>query len=272
MDVAPALVAGDEPPEAVDPGEAAFDHPPVSAQLLTGLDAASCDAGRDPTTAASLSAASMVIGLVGVELVWSASRPATLPSDRRDAVEKVLEWDAVVGVGAGQNRGEREAVPVRDQVAFRAEPSSIGRVWTRLVAPLLAARDALSMQARLQSIRLAARSRRSNSRCNPSQTPASCQSRRRRQQVMPDRHPISSGSISHWIPVRSTNRIPVSAARSDTRGLPPRGRGGTTGSSGSMIDHRASETRGDVIPPHESAAPNVQGLWNGPPLFPKRVG
>ena len=91
MNVAPAFVARGEPAEPVDPGEAAFDHPSVAAQLLTGLDAASCDAGSDPATAASLLATSMVVGLVGVELVWSASRPATLPNDRRDAVEQFLK-------------------------------------------------------------------------------------------------------------------------------------------------------------------------------------
>ena len=119
------------------------------------------------------------------------------------------------------------------------------------------------MHARLQLIRSAARRPRSNSWCNPSQTPASCQSRRRRQQVMPDPHPFSSRSISHWMPVRSTNRIPVSAARSDIRGLPPRDRGGAGGSSGSMIDQSASETREDAMPPHESAALSIQGVLKG---------
>ena len=263
MDVASPLVAGDKPAEAADPGEGALDDPPVAAQLLAGIDATACDAGSDPPTTAGLSATAMVVGFVGVELVRAASRPAGLATNRWDVVEQFLERHAVVGVGAGQDEGEREAVPVGDQVALGAEPASVGRVRPRLVAPLLAARDALSMQARLQSIRSAARSLRSNSRCSPSQTPASCQSLRRRQQVMPDPHPISSASISHWIPVRSTNRIPVSAARSDTRGLPPRGRGGTGGSSGSMIDQRASETRGDAMPLHESSALSVQEVLKG---------
>ena len=260
VDVASAFVACDEPAEAVDPGEGAFDDPPVAAQLLAGLDAASCDAESDPATAARLSAPPMVVSLVGVELVRSASRPAGLATDRRDAVEQFLKRHTIVGVGTGQDEGERKAVPVGDQVALRAEPASVGRVRPCLVTPLLAATDALSMQARPQSIRSAARSRRSNSRCSASQTPNSCQSRRRRQHVMPDPHPISSGSISHWMPVRSTNRIPVKAARSDTRGLPPRGRGGAGGNSGSMIDHRTSETRGDAMPLHESAAQAIQGF------------
>ena len=36
-----------------------------------------------------------------------------------------------------------------------------------------------------------------------------------------------------------------------------------TGSSGFMIDHRASETRGDAIPPHESAERTIQGVLKG---------
>lgn len=48
--------------------------------------------------------------------------------------------------------------------------------------------------------------------------------------------------------MRSTNRMPVSAARSSRRGLPPFGLGGSGGIRGSMIAHRASETRGAAIP------------------------
>jgi len=41
------------------------------------------------------------------------------------------------------------------------------------------------------------------------QIPHSCQSRSRRQQVMPEPHPISCGSISQGIPLRRTNTMPV---------------------------------------------------------------
>jgi hypothetical protein len=53
------------------------------------------------------------------------------------------------------------------------------------------------------------------------QMPASCQSRNRRQQVMPEPQPSSCGSISQGMPLRSTKRIPVKQARSGQRGLPP---------------------------------------------------
>ena len=127
---------------------------------------------------------------------WPASgRP------RRPATCGILSSSSSKGtlslVLAPSARRRAEDRSCRDQVALGAEPASVGRVRPGLVTPILAARDALSTQARLQSIRLAARNRRSNSPPSPSQTPASCQSRRRRQQVMPDLHPISSGSISH---------------------------------------------------------------------------
>jgi hypothetical protein len=64
------------------------------------------------------------------------------------------------------------------------------------------------------------------------QMPASCQSRNRRQQVMPEPQPSSCGSISQGIPLRRTNRIPVKQARSGKRGLPLLGLRGEGGSSG----------------------------------------
>jgi hypothetical protein len=50
--------------------------------------------------------------------------------------------------------------------------------------------------------------------------PAFCQARSRRQQVMPEPHPISCGSISQGIPDYRTNRMPVST-RLSSNGLRP---------------------------------------------------
>ncbi len=74
--------------------------------------------------------------------------------------------------------------------------------------------------------------------------PACCQSRSRRQQVMPLPQPISAGRYSHGSPVLSTNRMPVSAARSGTGGRPPFGQGLAGGSNGSIILHKSSGKRG----------------------------
>src|SRR5215218_7945941 len=85
--------------------------------------------------------------------------------------------------------------------------------------------------------------RRSKStRCSFSHTPASSQSRRRRQQVLPEPQPISWGSISQGMPLLRTKMMPDKAARSSTRGRPPRGFGGSGGSRGSMSSHSSSVT------------------------------
>jgi hypothetical protein len=149
-----------------------------------------------------------------------------------------------MGVGAGQQESERDAAPVCDEVPLGASLSAVRRVWPGSGAPLLAAMDALSTQARLQSIRSAWRKRRSNSRCSRSHTPASCQSRSRRQQVTPDPQPISRGSISHGTPERSTKRMPLKAAREGTAGRPPFGLGRSGGNSGSITDQTSSDIRG----------------------------
>ena len=103
------------------------------------------------------------------------------------------------------------------KVALGAKLVSSSRVRLSLVAPPFGNQQCAAMHARLQLIRLAARSQCSSSWCSASPDARLLSIRRRRQHVIPDSHPISSGSSSHWMPVRSTNRMPVSAARSGIR-------------------------------------------------------
>ena len=127
-------------------------------------------------------------------------------------------------------------------------PRSVGFGPVQL-APLLAGKEALSSEQRPQSIAFARPSRSSSARWSRSQTPAACQSRSRRQQVMPEPQPISLGSIAQGMPVRSTKTMPSSALRSSTGGRPPFGRGGRSGSSGATSAQSASETSGSAIRP-----------------------
>ena len=260
MDIDPVFVSDGEATEAVQPPEAAFDHPSMTPELLAGVDAAPSDTWLDPATAAGTSASSMIVGLIGVQLVWPSAWPAAWASNRRNCVEQRLQRHTVVDVGPCQQEDERDAVAVRDKVAFGAGLASIRRVRADGCAPFLAAMEELSMQARRQSMRSAFCRRRSNSRWSRSHTPACCQSRSRRQHVTPEPHPISCGSISQGMPVRSTNRMPVSAMRLLIRGRPPFGLAGSGGSNGSMTSQSASATRGAGIAPHESNPARVQGF------------
>jgi hypothetical protein len=123
-----AFVTDGETSELVEPGEAAHDDPSVTAERLAGLDAATGDAGFDTAAEAGAAAAVDVAGLVGMQLVWPASRAAALAADRRDGVAQVLERPAVVGVGAGQVEGRWNASAIGDQVALGARPAPIRRV------------------------------------------------------------------------------------------------------------------------------------------------
>ena len=245
MNVGPAFVASGEPSVgAVDPREAALDDPAIPSELLLGLDAAARDARDDAAYRATGTAEDVVVGLVGVELVRSKAGPAPAASDRRDTIEHRLEVIAFVHVRRCEVDGERDAVAVDDQMLFGAEFSTVCRVRARRFAPPFARTLEASRLARVQSIRLAFPSSSSRTRCSRSHTPAICQSRSLRQQVMPLPHPSSWGRYSHPIPVRSTNKIPVSAARSSTGGRPPRGFGFGGGNSGWMRSHSASGTSG----------------------------
>ena len=78
--------------------------------------------------------------------------------------------------------------------------------------------------------------------------PASFQSRRHRQHVIPDPQPISCGRSSHGIPVLRTNRMPARACRSGTRLRPGyRYRRSTRGNNGPIRAHNPSLTKGFAI-------------------------
>ena len=110
------------------------------------------------------------------------------------------------------------------------------------------------MLARDQPIWSASPSRSSKVVCSRCHTSACCQSRKRRQHVMPEPQPISWGRYSQGMPVLSTTRMPARAARSGTRGRPDFSlsrRGG--GSSGATTAHSSSLTRGLAMPPMRQA-------------------
>lgn len=78
---------------------------------------------------------------------------------------------------------------------------------------------------------------------------ACCQSRRRRQHVIPLPQPSSWGSISQGMSLFKTNKMPVSAARSGMlRGRPPLGRGGSGGSNGATIAQSSSLINSLLMP------------------------
>src|SRR5690242_10342595 len=242
MDVRPAFVADGQPSIAIEPGERPLDDPAMADEPFARLDALAGDADLDVPLRERLPAARNVVCLVGVAFGGPLASAAVGLLDRRDRIKQVLEDDRLVAVGSGQERGEREAAAVDHQVALRPRFAAIRWIRPDRVAPLLAGMLALSSDARLQSMRSASPSRSSRTWCSRSHTPAACQSRRRRQPVMPLPHPSSWGNISHGMPLFKTKMMPVKQARSGTRGRPPLGLGGSRGRSGATTAHRSSLT------------------------------
>ena len=254
MDVGAALVADGEAAEAREPGQRAFDHPAVAAQTVRAIHAAARDARRDRAGAAFGPASAVVVGFVGVELARAASRTAPTPTDTGHDVEHRGEQLAVVPVRAAQLEAERRAAGVDDEVALRARPPAVRGVRAdlgrRRRVPPFAGNDALSIDARLQSSASASASRSSSTRCRAPSTPAACQSRSRRQHVMPVQPNASRGRRSQPMPDHSTKTMPSRAWRSSHRGRPPFGFGGSSGSSGATAAHNSSLTRGLLITPN----------------------
>jgi hypothetical protein len=255
MDSIVAVVADEEAAVAVQPGEVALDDPSIAAQLLARVDPPPGDAWDDAPAAQRLAAAARVEGLVGVELGRATAGPAARLADRRDGVDQPLQDGAFVHVGRGLQRRQRDALALAGDVVLGAWPAAIRRVrpdvlgrWPPFLTPL-AGTLAASALARLQSILPAAPNRSRSTSWSRRQTPACCQARRRRQQVIPLPQPISWGRSSHGIPVFKTKMMPVSAARSDTvNGCPPFGWAGFGGSSGSTMVQSSSLTSGLAIP------------------------
>lgn len=107
----------------------------------------------DPALCAGSATAGIVVTLVGMQLSGPTTRPAALAPHGGNGVEQRLEHPAVMDVGAGQANCQGNAAAVGDDVALGPWAPAIGGVRPGDLAPLLAAMDALSMQARLQSRR-----------------------------------------------------------------------------------------------------------------------
>lgn len=220
MGVDAAFEASAQFAEGGDPGMGPFDDPAVRAEAIIAFDALARDSDLDAAAAQMSAATFVVIALVGMKPVGPAAGFAQAPWHRGQRIDEILEDHGVMPVGPRDAKDQWDAMAVGDEVALAAEFAPVRRVGTCVGAPRGLGTLAPSRLARLKSSFPAPRSSASNRRCRRCQAPAACQSRSLRQQVMPLPKPSSWGRSSHGMPVRSTNKMPLSAARSDTRGRP----------------------------------------------------
>lgn len=207
----------------------AMKHEPIVA-----LDASAGDAILDASQLEVSAASREVIALVRMQFSAPPAWSAPLAAYRWQGIDKFLQDHRIVAVDPGDAKNQRDAMAVRDQVALAAEFPPVRGVGPRVRPPRGLGTLAPSILARLKSSLSALRSSLRSARCRRCHTPAVCQSRSRRQQVMPLPKPNSWGSSSQGMPVRSTKRMPLSACLSLSRGRPPLAEGVTTGSNGAQ--------------------------------------
>ena len=234
------FIPNTQPAELVQPTDGTLHHPAVSPQFLAALDAAPGDARDDAAFSEQVAVPSGIVAFVGVQFVRTSSGPAASLFDGHHRIYQTHQLGRLMDIGRRGKDRERVALLVDKNMMLGALLTSIGRVLARFSAPFLAGTVLASALARLQSILPAMPNLSSIRRCSWCHMPAWCQSLRRRQHVMPLPQPISWGNRCQGRPECSTNRMPVSAALSQTRGRPPLGLGGSGGSSGSICAQSAS--------------------------------
>lgn len=252
MNSGQSFVADSEAAKPMQPCDRSFYDPAGFSKAAAVLGSAPRYLRLDASRFESRSMRVRIVAAISLDEVRFALRTPRLARDRGNCLDQRQQLGDVVAVGLGQNDRERNALRVGEDMVLRAGTTAIGWVRSRFFPAPKARIEELSATTREKSIRSAPRSFDSSTWCNRSQTLALCHASSRRQQVLPEPQPISLGSICHGIPERSTNTIPVSAARLEIPCVRPgfflRRRLGR-GRSGSIMFHNSSSIRGlDIAP------------------------
>ena len=170
------------------------------------LGAAHGEQGHDVASSKATPNGSRIVAAIPEHTVWSLSRSAPCALQRGNRIDQRQGFLRVVPIRAGQANRERHALSVADQMALAPALGPIGGIRTRLFTAVHRAYGQLSTTARDQSIWSSHASQSRSAKWIRSHTPASCQSRRRRQHVIPDPHSSSCGSSGRrCLPATRTN-------------------------------------------------------------------
>lgn len=241
MNEVESLITDFKPPELMQPGDGTLNNPARFTKSATMRGTPRGQNGGNAQGAQDAAVGGGVVGAVTLNTVGTLPGASAFARYWRDGNDQRNELGYIMGIGRRERRRERDAPGIADEVVLAARFAPVGGIGTGFFPPCMARTDELSTTARDHSICEAACNRVSNTRCTSAHTPTRCHAPRRRQQLTPEPQPISSGSAFHGMPVRSTNRIPVSACWWEM-GLRPgctRRRRFAFGSNGSTIHHRA---------------------------------
>ena len=239
------LIANSKPSVLMQPGNSSLNNPAIYSQTTAVFGPTFCQNRFDTFLTKFLTIWLGIVSPISKNAIRFAARTANLARYRRNTINQRLQLCNIMPISTCQFNRQRNPISVSYQMMFRAFFAAVRGVWPGFGPPKTARTEDESTMAREKSIWSAWRSLFNKVWYILSHTPASCQSRNLRQQVIPLPQSISLGRSSHPMPVFSTNRIPVKAVLSGT-GFRP---GYLNllfffGIIGSMISHNLSSSIG----------------------------
>lgn len=200
MDIGSSFVADTESSVLVEPCEGAFDDSAASAEAAAVFGVAFGEQTLDAEGFERVAMGLRIVSAVALHEFGSSAWAAALAAHGRDGLDQRQQLGDVVGVGARQGDRQGDALRVGQDVMLATAFAPVCRVWARFEPPKRARTDALSTTVWDQSIPSDWCRWASMASNTLSQTPASCQSLRRRQHVTPLPQPISCGRYDQEFP------------------------------------------------------------------------
>ena len=241
VDVITSFITNAKTPILVQPRQTPLNNPPIYPKPTSVVSPSLSQNRLDTFSVKFLPMWFTVVTSITQHRTWTPKRSTDLSCDCGNTINQRQQLCNVVTVGTCQSHRQRNPIGIGHHMMFRALFAAIRGVWACFRPPKTARTEDESTTAREKSIRSACRNLLSNTWWILSHTPAFCQSRKRRQQVIPDPKPISRGRSSQAIPVLRTKSIPLRAAWSEIGFRPGyRNLRFFFGINGSMICHSSS--------------------------------
>lgn len=247
MDIRATFITDPQAAVLVEPGKGTFYDPAIDTQATAVRGPTPGQEGDNASSPQFLPMGLRVKSAIPQNRLGTPPGPSDFACDRRDGIDQRQQLGNIVTVGRRDLGGQRDSIGRGQDMMLGAGFTPIRRIGAGLGPPKTARMELESTGAREKSIWSAARSSLSKTRWIFRQTPAFCQSRRRRQQVMPLPQPFSWGRYSQPMPLRRTYRMPVNTARSSSGFRPGcRNRRFFTGIKGLIKFHSRSSNNGFI--------------------------
>ena len=191
MDVGSFLITHAQSPKLIEPSERPLDDPTPSAQSASMFGVALREPRHNPAGTLTAPDCLRVIATVAQHTIRTMARSPSLALQGWNGINQCEGLLRIVTIRARELDGERNTTTVTNQMTLAAKLGPIGGIGTCLLPPKTARTELPSTIARDQSILSQRASQSKSTKWINCQSPASCQSRKRRQQVMPEPHPNS---------------------------------------------------------------------------------